>query len=159
MSLINDVLKQARQTPPRNAPSMLPPLQPAPEKHHSHTAVWLVPAILVFIIFAVIFFVGYASSHRTVKTIVTAPVDPANTAPADPSTTIVPVAAAPPEPTPVVELPRLQGIFWSPTAPSAILAGKTIHPGDQFKEYKVKEINKQNVILIGPDKKEIKIGL
>ena len=64
-----------------------------------------------------------------------------------------------PEPPPVVPLPRLQGIFYSPTAPSAIMDGKTIRPGDTFKQYKVKAITKFNVILVGPDKKEIKVGL
>ena len=155
MSLINDALKQARQAPPRNTPSTLPPLQPAHEEH-SHTAVWLVPAIIIFLVFAAIFFIGWASMHRTVNSIVTAPPDPATT----PEVEVVraPVAVTP-EPAPVVELPRLQGIFYSPTAPSAIMDGKTIRPGDTFKQYKVKDITKFNVILVGPDKKEIKVGL
>jgi hypothetical protein len=38
MSLINDALKQARQAPPRNTPSALPPLQPA-HNESPHTAV------------------------------------------------------------------------------------------------------------------------
>ena len=154
MSLINDALKQARQAPPRNTPSTLPPLQPAHEEH-SHTAVWLVPAIIIFLVFAAIFFIGWASMHRTVNSIVTAPPDAPAVVEAEPIRTV----AAVPEPVPVVELPRLQGIFYSPTAPSAIMDGKTIRPGDTFKQYKVKDITKFNVILVGPDKKEIKVGL
>ncbi len=154
MSLINDALKQARQAPPRTTPSTLPPLQPAHEEH-SHTAVWLVPAIIIFLVFAAIFFIGWASMRRTVHGIVNAPPDPVTT---QEVAVVAPVFVAP-EPPPVVELPRLQGIFYSPTAPSAIMDGKTIRPGDTFKQYKVKAITKFNVILVGPDKKEIKVGL
>ena len=155
MSLINDALKQARQAPPRNTPSTLPPLQPA-HGESSHTAVWLVPAIIIFLIFAAIFAVGWSAAHRKVNSIVEAPPDPATTQTVE----VVRVPFVPePVPVPVVELPRLQGIFYSPTAPSAILAGKTIRPGDKFEQYTVKEINKFNVILVGADKKEIKIGL
>ncbi|MEY4917820.1 MAG: hypothetical protein RL616_1733, partial [Verrucomicrobiota bacterium] len=104
MSLINDALKQARQAPPRNTPSTLPPLQPAHDES-SHTAVWLVPAIIIFLVFAAIFAVGWAAAHRKVNSIVEAPPDPA-------TTQQVEVVRAPfvPEPTPVpvVELPRLQ---------------------------------------------------
>ena len=155
MSLINDALKQARQAPPRSTPSTLPPLQPA-HAEHSQSAVWLVPAIIIFLVFAAIFFIGWASMHRTIHSIVTAPPDVPVTAEMEPIAT---TAAAVPEPTPVVQLPRLQGIFYSPTAPSAIMDGKTIRPGDTFKQYKVKDITKFNVILVGPDKKEIKVGL
>ena len=37
--------------------------------------------------------------------------------------------------------------------------GKTIHIGDQFKQYQVKQITQFNVILTGPDKKDYKITL
>jgi hypothetical protein len=157
MSLINDALKQARQAPPRSTPSTMPPLQPA-HQESSNTAVWLVPAIIIFLVFAAIFFIGWASMHRTVHSIVTAPADP-ETVTQQEAEVIRPIAPAEPAPPPVVELPRLQGIFYSTTAPSAIMDGKTIRPGDTFKQYKVKDITKFNVILIGPDKKEIKVGL
>jgi hypothetical protein len=158
MSLINDALKQARQAPPRNTPSALPPLQPA-HNESPHTAVWLVPAVIIFLVFAAIFFIGWAAAHRTVHTIVSAPTDPATTQAVEVVNANAPIAAVPEPPVKTEELPRLQGIFYSPTAPSAIMDGKTIRPGDQFKQYKVKEITKFNVILVTPDKKELKIGL
>jgi hypothetical protein len=37
--------------------------------------------------------------------------------------------------------------------------GKTVRPGDQFRQYRVKEIGKFSVTLVGPDKKEIKLGM
>ena len=157
MSLINDALKQARLAPPRNTPSALPPLQPA-HNESPHSAVWLVPAIIIFLVFAAIFFIGWAAAHRTVHSIVSAPPDSTTVQPVETFNPSTPIAAVP-EPVKTVELPRLQGIFYSPTAPSAIMDGKTIRPGDQFKQYKVKEISKYTVTLIGPDKKEIKIGM
>jgi hypothetical protein len=159
MSLINDALKQARQAPPRNAPTSLPPLQPHARESAS-APVWLIPSIVILLVFAAIFFMGWAAAHRTVHDIVTAP-SPApvaqtvDTAPAP----VVTPQPAPPAPAIPPDAPRLQGIFYSSTAPSAILDGKTVSPGDQFKEYKVKEISKYTVTLIGPDKKEFKIGM
>ena len=163
MSLINDALKQARQTPPRNTPNSMPPLQPAQNHQESSpTAVWLVPAIIIFLVFAAIFFIGWAAAHRTVRTIAATPPDPDTTEQSD--TVVMPPAVSSTPPAPVViapaaPKPKLQGIFYSPTTPSAILDGKTIHPGDQFKQYKVKEISKYTVTLIDADKKEITIGM
>jgi len=161
MSLINDALKQARQEPPRNTPNSLPPLRPAADDSPSIIA-WLLPAVVIILIVAAIFFIGWAAAHRTVRSIVAAP-DSDSTA-AQPAENVAPpvVAQAPELPPPPVsppELPKLQGIFYSPAAPSAILDGKTVQPGDQFKQFKVKEISKYTVTLIGPDKKEVKIGM
>ena len=160
MSLINDALKQARQAPPRNAPNPMPPLQPA-AGDSSPTAVWLVPAVIIFLVFAAIFFIGWAAAHRTVRdSIVSAPVDPETTQQVE--SVVAPVMAAPaPAPKPLPpppDLPRLQGIFYS-SDPTAIMDGKTIHNGDHFKQYKVKDISKYTVTLIGPDNKEFVVGM
>ena len=160
MSLLNDALKQARQAPPRNAPNSLPSLPPATDDSAS-PAVWLIPAIVICLIVAAIFFMGWAAAHNTVRTIVATP-NPASQL--DP--VVIPVAAPPPPPpapapAPVVApvLPQLQGIFYSATAPTAILDGKTVSPGDQFKQYRVKTISKDTVTLIGPDNKEVRLGM
>jgi hypothetical protein len=158
MSLINDALKQARQAPPRTAPNSPPPLQPA-HNESSPAAVWLVPAVIILLVFAAIFFIGWAAAHRSVHSIVSAPPDPETTQQVETVTAPVVVAAPTPAPVAPVDLPKLQGIFYSPTAPSAILDGKNVRPGDHFKQYKVKEITKYTVILIDTDKKEIKIGM
>ena len=159
MSLINDALKQARQAPPRNPPNSLPPLRPVAEEASPVT--WLVPAILLLLIVAAIFFIGWAAAHRAVHSIM-----------AEPETVVVtqqieavskrdatPPAQAPPAEINPPDGPVLQGIFYSPAAPSAIVDGKTVRPGDSFRQYKVKEISKFTVTLVGPDKKEIKLGL
>lgn len=158
MSLINDALKQARQTPPRNQTNTLPPLHPVADESAS-VAVWIIPAIIIFLIVAAIFFIGWSAAHNAVHNITTAPEVVVSTQMVD--GVVVPVAHAPEPPAPVKppELPRLQGIFYSATAPSAILDGKTVRPGDQFKQYKVKEISKYTVTLIGPDKVEVQVGM
>ena len=170
MSLINDALKQARQGPPRNTPGAMPPLQPIPEESSSVFA-WLIPAIVILLLVAAMFFIGWAVAHHTVHTIVTAPDAAAPPPVADISPPVVtpppvappPVAPPPVEASPVAvpppDLPKLQGIFYSPTAPSAIVDGKTVRPGDQFRQYHVKAISKSAVTLVGPDRKEIQISI
>jgi hypothetical protein len=157
MSLINDALKQARQSPPRNTPNTLPPLQPAHEDQ-SNTAVWLVPAVIIFLVFAAIFVIGWAAARHSVHTTMTTvqPIDPASTQLV--VTVSTPVAVSPPPLPEAPDMPHLQGIFFS-AHPTAIMDGKTIHIGDQYKQYKVKQITQVNVILTGPDNKDYKIVL
>ncbi len=158
MSLINDALKRAKQAPPRNAPNSLPPLQPVAEES-SWLPPWLIPAVIILLIFAAIFFIGWSVAHHSVRSIVATP-DPATTQ--DVVSVPVPVVVPPPEPVVPVDLPdlpRLQGIFYSPTSPSAIVDGKTIRPGDKFQQYRVKEITKYTVTLLAPDGKAIKLGM
>jgi hypothetical protein len=159
MSLINDALKRAKQAPPRNPPNALPSLQPATEES-SPIFMWLLLAVIILLIFAAIFFIGWSVAHHNVRRIV-----------ADQSTATnqevavvppVPVVAPKPEtPAPLnpPDAPVLQGIFYSPTAPSAIVDGKTVRPGDKFKQYTVKEISKYTVTLIGPDGKPFQLGM
>jgi hypothetical protein len=157
MSLINDALKQARQAPPRNTPNSLPPLQPAHEDH-SNTAVWLVPAVIIFLVFAAIFVIGWAAARHSVHATMTTaqPVDPASTQLL--VTVSTPVAVSPPPMPETPDMPHLQGIFYS-AHPTAIVDGKTIHIGDQYKQYKVKQITQFYVILTGTDQKDYKITL
>lgn len=159
MSLINDALNQARKAPPRNPPSALPPFQPVADEASPVTA-WLLAAMVIILAVAVTFFIGWVVAHHTVRVTGAAPVSAATQTVAR---TSLPVAAPPPVAIPPPlnppNVPKLQGIFYSPTTPSAILNGKTVRPGDQFYEYRVKSISKSTVTLIGPDKKEIQIGL
>ena len=156
MSLINDALKKAKQAPPRNLPNSLPPLQPVADDH-SPVLVWLVPAVIIILICAAIFFIGWSVAHHAAHSIVTTP----ETTNSDVAVFSLPTNA--PLPAPVVQDnppdgPVLQGIFYS-SAPSAIVDGKTIRPGDKFKQYKVKEITKYTVTLIDKDGKALKLGM
>ena len=51
-----------------------------------------------------------------------------------------------------------RGFYNSHVSP-LVVDGKTIRPGDQFHQYRVKAISKYTVTLVGPDKKEIQIGM
>jgi hypothetical protein len=160
MSLINDALKQARKTPPPNTPSALPPL--VPHSEGPRLLAWLMPAVVIVLIMAAIFFIGWTVAHHSVRPIVLAPeiTDAPSLPPApssQPAVTPPPVESPPPLNPP--DAPKLQGISYSPTAPAAIVNGKTVHIGDQYREYKVKAISKFTVTLVGPDKKEILIGM
>lgn len=160
MSLINDALKQARKAPPRNLPTAVPPLRPAADDS-SPVPGWLMPSIVILLIVAAIFFIGLTLSRRSLSTIAAepAPLDATQSAPAISLPVVKPHPVEPPPPLNPPEAPKLQGIFYSPTAPSAIVDGKTVRPGDKFGDYRVKAITKYTVTLIGPDKKEIQIGM
>jgi hypothetical protein len=170
MSLINDALKRARQAPPQNSQSSFPVLPPVAERPAS-AAMWLVPAIVIVLIAAALFFIGWAMAHRSVETVVVAPATPtAPTKPAAGQTAAAPVVATdapaavtlPPEPPPALNLPdapKLEGIFYSPTAPAAIVDGKTVRPGDHFLQYRVTEITRFSVTLAGANGKAIKLTI
>jgi hypothetical protein len=159
MSEINDALKRAQQTPPRPSPGSLPPRRPRDEKPSVFFR-WVIPIFALILIFAAIFFIGWASAHHTIRSTIAA--QDAITA-TQQVAEVVPVyqPSTPPPPPPVVtpELPKLQGIFYSATAPTAILAGKTISPGDKFGDYRVKDISKYAVTLTDTNGQDIKIGL
>jgi hypothetical protein len=77
-----------------------------------------------------------------------------------------PVAAAPPAPAltpaPLPAKPaalKLQGIFYDPVHPEAIVSGKTLHLGDMINGLRVKSISATTLILIGPDKKETSLTM
>ena len=72
---------------------------------------------------------------------------------------ITPHPAEPPPPLNPPDAPKLQAIFYMPKDLSAIIDGKTVRVGDQCGQYRVKAISKYAVTLVGPDKKEIQIGM
>lgn len=162
MSLINDALKQARKAAPRNVPSSLAPLQPGAREDASGMPGWLIGAGLVVLIAGAIFVIGWAVTNHRMETVAAPPaVDDSTQQEVAITLPVVkprPVED-PPAPPPPPEAPKLQGIFYSPTAPSAILDGKTVHTGERFGDYKVKAITKYTVTLIGADKKEIQLGM
>ena len=179
MSLINDALKEARRTPPQSLPTALPPFQPVAQEPSSPMLAWLLPAVVILLVGTAIFFIGRAWSKDRIGMVVAA-AEPA-VAERVPAPAVAPAAAVvatvpevkptpPPQPQPVETpapppasppepLPKLQGIFFSPTAPSAILDGKIIRPGDQYRQYRVKAISKYTVTLVGPDKKDTQVGM
>jgi hypothetical protein len=57
---------------------------------------------------------------------------------------IAPAVSAPPKPT----VPKLQGIVYSPTRPSAMISGRTLFIGDKFGDQKVARIEADSVTLV-----------
>jgi hypothetical protein len=168
MSEINDALKHARQTPPGGPagpvkPPVLPPRRWGAQEKPPVLIGWIIPIFIIILIFAGIFFIGWASAHHTIQSAIVPHDDIATT---QEVTDFVPVVQSPaPAPLPPLapvaapDLPKLQGIFYSPTAPTAIVDGKTISPGDRFGDYRVKEISKYAVTLTDTNGKEIRISL
>lgn len=157
MSLINDALKRARHNhTPRDPGQPLPPLPPADES--TPVGVWLAPALVIFLIVAAIFSIAWALAHHSVQAIVTAPPDPVVVS-QQAAETALPVIPPPPAPLNPPDAPQLQGIFYSPTAPSAIVDGKTVSVGGHYLQYRVTEITKYTVTLVDPDGKAIKLGM
>lgn len=176
MSLINDALKRARQeAPPVIPPPAAPPPRP-PTRNSATVAGWLIPTVVIFLVMAAAFFIGWGMAHHTLATFEpetrTAEPTPANVPAASVSGPVIetPASASPnasipqqtkPEPEPVsvnpLFAPKLQGIFYSPSGSTAILDGKSVRVGATFKQYKVTEITKTSVTLMSADRKSIKL--
>ncbi|HEX7570605.1 MAG TPA: hypothetical protein VF492_08880, partial [Verrucomicrobiae bacterium] len=122
MSLINDALKQARQAPSRDPQRPLPPLPPAAEP--TPVSAWLVPAIALFLIFAVVIYIGWFMAQRSVNNVVKAATAAVVATPAVAEVAPPVVENSPPPPPPLLpenpeNSPKLQGVFYSATAPAA----------------------------------------
>ena len=159
MSRINDALKLARQATPRTGTTGLPPQHLAAKEDRTSPFVWLIPSVIIFLIIAGIFFMAWASANHTMQAIANEKDIITNQpvlieAPAP--VAVLPPPVAEPEP---VDLPVLQGIFYSAKAPTAIIDGKNVAPGDHVKQFQIKEITKFTVILTGPDGKDVKLGM
>ena len=129
MSRINDALKQARQAAPRTTTTGFPPQHMAANEDRTSPFVWIIPSIIIFLIIAGIFFMSWASAHRTANAIVGENDFSTN----EPVAIEVPapVVAPPPPPEPVAEpvtLPVLQGIFIPPPRPRRLWTAKTWRP-------------------------------
>jgi hypothetical protein len=158
MSLINDALKQARKNPPPTPPGSRLPLQPVIGQAVSKYF-WVVPALIGLVMFIAVTLILWATFHKTRDHLSDTATDTEQTNMVEDTT---PTTLSPaPEPAPVepAPLPTLQGIFYSPTAPTAIIDGKTVGVGDQFRQYRVKEITKNTATIIGPDGKAIKLTM
>ncbi|MFO1513532.1 MAG: hypothetical protein U1F83_11550 [Verrucomicrobiota bacterium] len=165
MSLINDALKRAKkaqqENPPPTPPLQFRPVEPGQEGRPRS------PLILVAAVLGLTMIVGMgglliwvvAQQHDAslqVEAKAIAPVDPppaplrVEPAPAPASTpeevmtnTLPAVAAEEPK---APEL-KLQGIFFNPRSPSAVVNGKTVYVGDKVSGFRVFAITPQNVTL------------
>jgi hypothetical protein len=151
MSLLNDALKQARQSQQQNPPSAQPPLRPVASAPRG-VADWFLPLAVVALVGAAAFFIWLAlARHKTppAKAPELSATQPAP--PAPPKPVVAPavsniVAAVPP----TLPLPKLQGIVYGQKS-WAIVDGKTVYVGDSVGNFRVKEISPNSITLESPD--------
>jgi hypothetical protein len=154
MSLINDALKQARQSQQPNPPSGLPPMRPiAPAPRGA--ADWILPLAVVALVVAAAFFIGLSLARRTTPVAKVPEISAVK--PAVPVPVVAPavsnvVAVVPPP------LPKLQGIVYGEKS-WAIVDGQTVYVGDSVGNFRVKEISPNSITLESPDGSEKKLVL
>ena len=156
MSLVNDALKRAKQAqqdnPPATPPLQFRPVEPANEGHPD-SPLLIVGAVLgltVVVLLGGLFVWAVVSRQRAdiqaeAKTV--QPV-PAVTVPVEP--VVIPEVTTNSQPE-VVEPPKpefkLQGIFFNPRSPSAVVNGRTVYVGDRVSGFNVIAITPKAVTL------------
>jgi hypothetical protein len=154
MSLINDAIKRAGEKP-ASVPSAA---ELAAGLHAAEARQGGFPVLaLLFVLFPVIglgvwFLIKGLQLHEQPKpapaqTIVAREPEPAPkpvpaAAPANTVTVVPPAPQAPPAPA-----YKLQGIYWRPTRPSAVVNGKTVYVGDRVEQARVTAIEQDTVTL------------
>ena len=151
MSLINDALKQARQSQQNNPPSSSqPPLRPV-ESAGRGGIIWFLPTLIILLLVAAGFFFGLSLLKPT--PLPTATVVKRTSARqiqvVSNSLPVVTNATSGSNAVPVVPTPepKLQGILYDPTHPSAIVDGKTVFVGSRVGGFRVTAISKSGVTL------------
>jgi MSHA biogenesis protein MshK len=160
MSLVNDALRRAQDAQkksqrPAPGPQFRPTEPAAPEKRGMGMLVPLVIAVAAIGGFILIFHSRQKTEAR--QTVV----DPKPVAPvvavAETKPPVQQVAALAPAPAAVVviaEKPalapelKLQAIFFTPGRSSAIISGKTVRAGDNFKGFRVAAITQTSATLV-----------
>lgn len=165
MSLINDALQRAKQTQ-QIKPPPVPNLELRPRdpvRSRSSLPGWLLPAIAIaiFITGALLFAVLHRKSviarsepanSSAVAQKDSAPVTAVSKPSADLGTNMNSSGVVlPPEPPPI----KLQAILFSPTRPSAIISGKTVFVGDDFREFHVIAIGPHSATLVSGTKTNV----
>lgn len=144
MSLINDALKRAGQRP-ASAPSAAG-LQPTEERPRGFPVLTLFIVLIPLIALGVWFLVkGLQMTERT--EVLAEPVvhaRPVEIPVRPPAPTNPPVAIPAPPPAAVY---KLQGIYWRPSKPSAVINAKTVYIGDRVETARVTAINQESVTL------------
>ena len=153
MSLINDALKQVKESRPQNPPANSPPLPPV-ESAVPGSGSWLAPVMIILLLAAAGIFIGLSLSKHappfritplmaattTQRVETAAVVSLAATNPPPDTNATAAISSRPPE-------PKLQGILFAATRPCAIVSGKTVFVGDQINEFRVAAISKDSVTL------------
>ena len=174
MSLINDALKRAKASQRNEQDSPTPPLQFRPvdpgQKTPKPFPWFLVICVGAALVIGLFLLKQFGSKQPPLKVEAKAVRPAGNTSTNEPT----PVAAStkavlPPAPKPTTFQPRtqdvvaaispapaqiappplkLQGVFYSPTRPSAMIGGKTVFVGDKVGEFRITAIGRDSATLI-----------
>ena len=163
MSLVNDALKRAKEAQKKGQPEAPgPQFRPAePAAPTGQSTGLLIPIVIAVVAIAAAMIVWLvrqktAARQANVEPKPAAPVaaTPVSTPPVQPAPAPAPapVVAGSPAPAPVVSAPppqlKLQAIFYTPGHSSAIINGKTVHAGDNFKGFRVAAITQTSATLV-----------
>ncbi len=153
MSLINDALKQTRQSQPQSPPSTPPPLPPV-ESAAQGGGSWLAPVMIILLLAAAGIFIGLSLTKHAPPFPSTPLVAATMTQRVETATMVATAVTNPPPDTNVVAMvsptppePKLQGILFDAAHPCAIVNGNTVFAGDQVGEFRVAAILKDRVTL------------
>jgi len=145
MSLINDALKQTKQSQPQYPPANPPSFRPV-ESAPSGGGTWLGPVVIILLLAAAGTYVGLSLSKHTLPVAAASRVAAAVASleklhlPAPATNTVEAASARLPE-------PRLQGILLATTRPCAIVDGKTVYVGDWVGRLRIVAISRSSVTL------------
>ena len=173
MSMLNDALKQAKQTqqenPPPTPPLQFRPVEPGQPNHSRAPLLFVSLALALILVVALGGMLVWLVSQKAAgelrvaarsadepATAVTADAKPAIVAPlplalppaphpVEPGTNTPPSAATAEPPQPLAQ--KLQGISFHPTRPLAVVNGKTVVIGDRVGGFRVLAITRRSVIL------------
>jgi len=165
MSLVNDALRRAQDAQNKSQPPA-PALRPAHPVIPQKSGVGLmVPVIIAVVAIGGLFLIWQNNRQKNEArqpvvepkptAVVLAPETkpPVQQVPAPTPTPAAPVAVTEkPAPASVISAPapqlKLQAIFYAPGHSSAIISGKTVHAGDNFKGFRVAAIAQTSATLV-----------
>jgi hypothetical protein len=156
MSLINDALKRAAQKPaaPPSAPELAAGLRPAEERPPGFPFLTLLIVFIPLIALGVWFLAkGLQLNEQPTPapaetTIAARALELAATPVHVPESVVATVATQPAtENLPKDAAYKLQGIFWRPSKPSAVVNGKILYIGDRVEQARVTAIDQESVTL------------
>jgi cytoskeletal protein RodZ len=155
MSQINDALKRAKNAQSKNSPqSGVAPMRPIEPRKEERDYSWVLPVVIIVLVAIAVFFIAMFLALHKVRNIVAGPENSGTQAVENVS------VPAPPVPPPAVIGPgaintappaatQVQGIFYDPVHPWAIVSGKTVYVGDSVNGMRVTAIARNAITLTG----------
>jgi len=158
MSHINDALKRAQEAQQENPPATPPlefrPVEPDQQPPRRSTTLMVGLSLVIVAILGLssllVYFISQSDSStlQVAARVIDPPLAPlaaVSNAPAEPKTNAVVTVALVPLPAPPM---KLQGIFFNPRNPSALVSGQSVSLGDHVGGFRVVGISPVAVTLV-----------